>query len=219
MKIFRIRIVFSLLVAFLILTFASAFAQTDETVGTNACAPGWTNGFYDKYAGLESSFGSYDEWPSYAKEELLPFFDANSAEELDSILVEKYGEGRIDMVTLYSVLVGDYNAIPTFWNEESRIRYSDLLMKYNLPSIGWIDMKRPDDIMTPDEAIKQAQKYIVDIDLSSPEEIDQLEYYWSYGRTAEQNTACYEISIYVSDDDELISCYVFPDFTVKETIE
>lgn len=109
---------------FIILAFAVASAQTndgitnpdyvlpDETIRLSSCASGWTNGFYKKVAKLESSFGAYDSWPSYAKEELLPFFAASSIEQLDGILADKYGYGRIDMVTLYSVIVGDYNAIP-----------------------------------------------------------------------------------------------------------
>ena len=141
-----------LLLYLIILTFALASAQTndgitnpdsvfpDETVGLNSCTTGWTNGFYKKYAKLESSFGAYDSWPSYAKEELLPFFSVSSIEQLDDILADKYGYGRIDMVTLYSVIVGDYNAIPLFWDEKTRLQYSDLLLKYNLANGGWIDV-------------------------------------------------------------------------------
>ena len=215
MKMFRTGIVFLLLIVFLVPAFALASAQVDESF----CSPGWTNGFYDTYAGLESSFGSYDEWPSDAKEKLLPFFTADSAEQLDSILADRYGDGRIDMVTLYSVLVGDYNAIPVFWDEESRLKYADLLMKYNLPDIGWIDVVRPDDIITPDEAIYQSRQHIINIGLASREETDQLKYYWSYGHPADQKTACYEINIFTADGEALYTCYVFQDLTVKETFE
>ena len=219
------------LATLIILTFALASAQTndgitnpdsvfpDETVGLNSCTTGWTNGFYKKYAKLESSFGAYDSWPSYAKEELLPFFSVSSIEQLDDILADKYGYGRIDMVTLYSVIVGDYNAIPLFWDEKTRLQYSDLLLKYNLANGGWIDVIRPDDIITPDEAIRRSQDYIVSIGLASQDEIVQFDYFWSYGRVAEQKTACYEINVFSNGDELLKTCYVFPDLTVSENNE
>lgn len=218
-------------VTFVLLAYAVASAQTndgittpdyvppDETIGLNSCAIGWTNGFYNQFAKLESSFGSYDSWPSYAKEELLPFFSADSIEQLDGILASKYGYGRIDMVTLYSVIVGDYNAIPLFWDEETRLQYSDLLLKNNLTYGGWIDITRPDDIITPDEAIKRSQDYLVSIGLASQDEVSQFDYFWSYGRVEEQKTACYEINIFSTDDELLKTCYVFPDLTVSENIQ